>query len=147
VAGVVTFLLVSLLGDAVILYYRAVGIEQPPVQRNVDVAGGAFGLDALSVFAAAAFTAPFAEEVFYRGVFFPAVARVLTVPRALVVQAAVFGFVHVLDDPARWPLAAPLAAVGLAMGWLYHRTGSILVPILAHIGFNVCNLVVIRLGA
>ena len=81
-----------------------------------------------------------AEEVFYRGILLPALARAMPLRRALVVQALLFGFVHVWQVPAAWPLSLALALVGWAAGWLYVRTGSLGAAILLHAVFNALQL-------
>jgi membrane protease YdiL (CAAX protease family) len=56
------------------------------------------------------------------------------------ISSILFGLVHV--PPTRqwlyWPFFA--AAMGLALGWLYLWSGSLLFPILLHAGINFLNI-------
>jgi membrane protease YdiL (CAAX protease family) len=106
----------------------------------------ATGLD-LAVRAVAAIAlAPFAEEVFFRGILLPAAARSMGPARGLLLQAAVFGLIHCWSQWEAWPLAIPLAGVGWLAGWLYLRTGSLAVPVVMHATFNAANFVALRMS-
>lgn len=95
----------------------------------------------------AAILAPFAEEVVWRGAVLPALAQWMPVGRAVFVQAAAFGAIHVIGMPAHaWPLAAAFAAVGWVAGRVYVRTGSLPAAFLVHALFNSINLVMLRFG-
>lgn len=75
----------------------------------------------------------FAEEAVYRGVFMHALEVTLGSERlALVLQAAVFGLMHVRGFPSG-PFGMMIAGVvGLGFGYLRLRTRGILAPWLAH---------------
>lgn len=142
--GLATFGLVGVVGKAVESACALAG-WQLPHQPVVDSVRAATGLDALGAIAAAAVLAPFGEEVFFRGTLLPVLARTAGAGTAIVVQALVFGALHV--SARNWPLAIPLALVGALTGWLYVRTRSIAVPIVAHVVFNVVHLAFIRASA
>jgi membrane protease YdiL (CAAX protease family) len=80
----------------------------------------------------------FAEEAVFRGVFLPALNATLgSREMALVLQAAVFGLMHVGGLPSG-PSGMVIAGVmGLAFGELRLRTGGILAPWLAHAVVNL----------
>jgi uncharacterized protein len=105
----------------------------------VAAAATAQGLQLLAFALCAIVLAAFAEEVFFRGILLPFAARVVGIRAGLVVQAVMFAAVHLIGDPGIWPLAVPLAVVGWVCGWLYVRTGSLAVPIVAHATFNAIN--------
>ncbi|SFL14390.1 CAAX protease self-immunity [Geodermatophilus ruber] len=93
------------------------------------------------------------EEVAFRGVLLAALARVLPLPAAAGLAAAVFGVWHVrptlgalaandlAGDGAARVLAVLLAclgtaAAGLVFTWLRLRSGSLLAPVLLHLATN-----------
>ena len=73
-----------------------------------------------------------AEELFFRGALQPSVG--------LVLSSLVFGLLHV--GPSRrfvpWTLMA--VAMGFVLGALYHATGDLLAPVVAHLVINAMNL-------
>ena len=77
----------------------------------------------------------FCEEVFFRGVVQPQFGLVLT--------SLVFGFFH---DPSFKHISYSLVAFlyGLLLGWLYDYTGTLWVPIMAHIVHNFISLCILR---
>jgi len=115
-----------------------------PGQSVVENAKLARGADVVVAAAAAIVMAPFAEEVFFRGLLLPALARFSGERAALAVQAVAFGAIHVVGAPHTWPLAIPLAIVGWGAGWFYLRTGSLVVPIVLHATFNAINFAALR---
>lgn len=138
IGGLVVFAAAQGLAMAIEGLYRHFG-EPVPQQSVVDHARGARGLALTTLALAAVVVAPFAEEIFFRGVLLPALARLGTVRGGLAIQALLFGAIHVVGDLHTWPLAIPLAVVGWICGWLYLRTGSLAVPVLAHATFNAIN--------
>jgi membrane protease YdiL (CAAX protease family) len=76
--------------------------------------------------------APVAEELFFRGYFFAALARWHGPGLAAVLTGVVFGAVHGLGQT---PVAflVPLAFLGFVLCLLYQRTGSVLPCIVLHI--------------
>lgn len=55
-------------------------------------------------------------------------------------QALLFGFLHQLRGPSRWPWVAWASIVGLLFGVVFSLTGSLLGPICAHALINGLNL-------
>lgn len=80
----------------------------------------------LAMALAAIVVAPLVEELLFRGYLQAALAQFAGPRVALVGTALVFGLVHGLD------YAVPLACVGLWLGWLRQRYGSLLTPMLGH---------------
>lgn len=82
--------------------------------------------------------APFAEELFYRGLLLRAVAKRWTVAAAVVASTVVFGVSHLqgLQLPA-------LLVFGGVAGVLTARTGRLGPAILCHSGFNAFTLFVL----
>ena len=80
---------------------------------------------------------PFTEEVFFRGFIFPALRAWLGLGLALVVSGAIFAVFHV--DPK---VMLPIFVTGVMLAWLYHKTGSIWPPLVAHALQNALALAV-----
>jgi membrane protease YdiL (CAAX protease family) len=88
--------------------------------------------------------APLFEELYFRGVLLPTLARRLPVWVAVVVQAVLFGVLHV--DQGVFGVAA-ITAVGLVLGWLRVVTRSLVAPIAVHAGFNAVAVLAVALHA
>lgn len=138
--GLATFGLAGLVVIALEFVYAYHDVR-PPEQGVVDVVRRAGGWDAVGLAATTLVLAPFAEEVFYRGIVYPALTRYLPQHVALVAQGAVFGIVHVWTGPSTlWPMAVPLGVVGWCAGAIYQRTGSLPAAFLLHATFNALNM-------
>lgn len=82
------------------------------------------------------FIAPFAEEVFFRGLLFPALSRRVGVVVGLVITALLFGVVHAQQLGEAWLQVACIVAVGAILTlvrWRYHSLAS---SMLVHMGYN-----------
>ncbi len=79
--------------------------------------------------------APLAEEVFYRGMLQRAMARKLPIWPTMIITSLLFAASHgqALQFPA-------LAAFGLVLSYLAHRTGRLGRSIWAHVGFNATTV-------
>jgi len=132
VASAVTFLMVLLL--------ERVGV--PPVPGPAEQA-----IDALEpwiVVPAIVVVAPIAEELFFRGVAFNAWLRERGRRFAYIGSAALFATIHV-----SLVSLLPIFLLGLALAWVYRRTGSLLAPIAMHAtvnGISVAFAMLIRYG-
>jgi membrane protease YdiL (CAAX protease family) len=85
--------------------------------------------------------APIAEEVFFRGMLQRTLARSLPIWPAMVITSVLFGISHfqALQLPA-------LAAFGLVLSVLAHRSGRLGLSIWAHVGFNATTVVALLLA-
>lgn len=91
----------------------------------------------LVLMAMVAVIGPVAEEVVFRGVVYAAFRRRLGVRWGLVGSAALFAALH-LD-----PIAlGPIFLMGLLLGWLYERTGSLIPSMTVHFVHNSVMLCV-----
>jgi membrane protease YdiL (CAAX protease family) len=68
--------------------------------------------------------APIAEEILFRGFFFPALRTAMPELLAAVATGVLFGLVHVIGTP--FALIVPLAVLGFVLCLLYRYTGSLL---------------------
>jgi len=132
VASAVTFLMVLLL--------ERVGV--PPVPGPAEQAINA--LEPWIVVPAIVVVAPIAEELFFRGVAFNAWLRERGRRFAYIGSAALFATIHV-----SLVSLLPIFLLGLALAWVYRRTGSLLAPIAMHAtvnGITVAFAMLIRYG-
>jgi membrane protease YdiL (CAAX protease family) len=101
-------------------------------------------LDALASLAAIALAPAFFEEILFRGIVLPSLLRGVGNYSAIAVSALLFGFIH-LDfvTPGAMFYRVPFAfVVGLGLGLLRVRSGSLLPPILAHALLNTITFLV-----
>ena len=103
------------------------GLEPTSWQSN---RAGAFAANAIVI----ALLAPFAEELFFRGLGVPVLAFLGAAP-AVVGTAIVFGLAHGL------PVALPqLMAFGAGLAWIRLRSASVWPGITAHASYNTIGL-------
>lgn len=80
--------------------------------------------------------APIVEEIIFRGFLFRNLRDTVGKGLAAVLSGLVFGLVHLHPT-----LILPLTGLGIALALLYEWTGSLWVPIAAHMAFNLLTLV------
>ena len=78
---------------------------------------------------------PIAEEVIFRGLMLTTLKKAMNPWVAIVLSSIVFGVVH--GNPIGIIYAT---GMGILMGWLYHRTGSIVACSLFHMVYNLMSL-------
>jgi hypothetical protein len=92
----------------------------------------------LALWIGAGVIAPVAEELFFRGLLQTILVNALPSRRMAVVWAALaFGLVH-FNQPHAMPA---LVFIGVCTGVAYEKTGSLLVPALIHVFFNLRTLI------
>lgn len=91
----------------------------------------------LTLWAGAVLVAPFSEEAFFRGIFQTGLGRIIHPRGAVVLVAAAFGLAHA-NQPQ---VILPLFMLGLALGWVYERCGSLIAPMALHLVFNLKTMV------
>jgi membrane protease YdiL (CAAX protease family) len=84
-----------------------------------------------ATFVAVVIVAPVTEEIFFRGLLLRGFLKRYSPAKAIVVSTLLFSLAHL--SPAQ--LAATIG-LGLYLGWLYHRTRNLWLPILAHAANN-----------
>lgn len=92
----------------------------------------------LLLFALGVILAPFGEELYFRGFLYPAIRARFGIPLAIFVSATVFSLLHF--DLIRF---IPLAVGGAVLAWLYEKTGSLYVPMIAHGFWNFIMLLIL----
>ena len=82
------------------------------------------------------FIAPFAEELLFRGLLFPALTRRVGLVISLVLTSVLFGFVHAQQLGGAWIQIASIIVVGAVLTitrWRFHSLAS---STLVHVGYN-----------
>ena len=114
-----------------------------PQQEDI---GGELGvgdpniLIAVSAVLVIALVAPVTEELFFRGFVFAGLRSRWPLWPSAVAVGLVFGIVHA---PTGLTAVVPLAGLGVALCWLYNRTGSLWPCVTAHVVNNSLALLVI----
>jgi hypothetical protein len=88
----------------------------------------------LSIFGV--FIAPFAEEVLFRGLLFPALARRAGAMISLLVTSVLFGAVHAQQLAGAWLQIACIVVVGAVLTMVRWRFHSLASSTLVHVGYN-----------
>lgn len=132
--GVVGYLIVVVLGALAI---ELVGPFEPPDQPFVErtLQGGLATVIGVMVTVG---IGPVIEELIYRGVLFQGLRQRIGLWPAMGLSAIVFGVVHFL---APFYIAV-LAILGFWFAGAFHRTGTLVVPILGHVTFNAIQLTI-----
>jgi hypothetical protein len=124
-------------------------VPEAPLEPTRDPAGIVVGL------IAAAVIAPLWEEGFFRGFATTAWARAAGPGAAIVRGAVFFALVHVItlagSDFATAAGAALVAfvvrlPVGLVLGWLFLRRGTLVAPVALHATYNAIPILLVALG-
>lgn len=150
IAGGVAAVVVVTVGLGLLLglLLEAAGREIPPVQEGLREAARDPRTAPLFLFSALV-VAPAFEELFFRGMVFPAIAKRVGVWGGIVASAALFGFVHLNqaeDLLGAVLLLLRLVPLGIFFAWLFHWRGTIVAPILAHSVFNAASVALLFAG-
>ncbi len=96
------------------------------------------------VLVALALTPAVIEELCFRGYLFSALSKVLSPGRVIVITAILFGLFHVLTGNALLiERFIPTTLMGLILGWVAYRTGSVIPGMIVHLVHNgLLNLVI-----
>jgi membrane protease YdiL (CAAX protease family) len=90
--------------------------------------------------------APFAEEIFFRGLLFPALARKSSVTLSVVVTALFFAFLHGSQLGWYWGPLLLLFGVGVALTLVRAWVRSVAASVLVHVSYNVTLFVFLYIG-
>jgi membrane protease YdiL (CAAX protease family) len=83
--------------------------------------------------------APFVEEIFFRGIFLPVLARTSGLRASILAVSLFFALMHL-----HLPSAAPLFVIALAMAFGYTVSGSLTVAIVMHVMFNAVSVLAVH---
>jgi hypothetical protein len=125
--GIVAWLGASLASYAVISLLQAVGIDPEPqaAEQALEI------IDPWLAVLSIVILAPIAEETFFRGVVFNAFRREGGRRWAYLGSSVLFAVIHV-----SLVAVVPIFLLGLALAWVYERTGSLLAPMTMHAVVN-----------
>jgi uncharacterized protein len=97
----------------------------------------------------AVLVAPVAEELFFRGLLFQSLRRRMRAWWAIAVSGVVFAAAHIFQElgggagPVAFILILPL---GVLLGWLFERRGTLALPIAVHAAFNLVTVGILAVG-
>jgi membrane protease YdiL (CAAX protease family) len=103
--------------------------EQEDVTRDLGFGEGLLGSTAAALLIIVA--APLSEEMFFRGFMFKGLRRSVPFVIAALISSVVWGLFH-YTGPGSWGVVLQLSIFGMALAWLYERTGSIWPTIAVH---------------
>ncbi|HWR34868.1 MAG TPA: type II CAAX endopeptidase family protein [Clostridia bacterium] len=106
--------------------------KQMPIDQFFTTATGAW---VMAVFGVA--IAPLVEELFFRGLLFPALARRLGLVLGIIVTGALFGFIHASQLGKAWAPVLVLFLVGVALTMVRSMARSVAAAFLVHAGYNL----------
>lgn len=120
-------------------------IDDPPQQDVADIAAGATSLGGrVAVLLVLVVVAPLSEELLYRGVLLSRLRRSYSAHRSVIVNAAVFAGIHLIDPDAIFVVPG-LFVIGLVLGYQALHTGRIGLSIMTHAGVNLLAAIALLL--
>jgi membrane protease YdiL (CAAX protease family) len=142
-SGLAAFVVLNVVvGLAIQLGAEALGADVPETQRSLREATR--DPQQLPWFVVSAvLVAPLAEELFFRGMLYPALRRSIGVWGGILISAAAFAAAHLVTEGTLgggalvFVLILPL---GILLAWLYERRGTLAVPIALHMTFNLVTM-------
>lgn len=136
--GVAVLTLLAYYAFAVLFATFVLEPKQDDIARELGLRGDSTVIAILAVLVIAV-AAPFAEETFFRGMLFGGLRTRFSLWPAAIISGLAFGIPHVTSGPTA---AIPLSVLGVALAWLYERTGSLWPCIFAHVINNSIALAV-----
>ena len=122
----------SLLAAVVLLSARLLPTPPNlPIDKMLRTASDAWMMTVFGVF-----IAPFVEEVFFRGLLFPALARRAGALFSFVITSALFGAIHAQQLAGSWRQVAYIILVGSVLTLIRWRFRSLASSTLVHVGYN-----------
>ncbi len=133
--GVFALRYVAMGSLAAVVIQIASGLAAPkkklPIDELLSSPGAVYLLMAFGIL-----VAPFVEELFFRGYFYPVVARAGGVGVGIFTTAAFFAAIHVQQLWGGWVQMLLILFVGLILTYVRARTGSVLASYLVHLSYN-----------
>ncbi|MEE8457429.1 MAG: CPBP family intramembrane glutamic endopeptidase [Acidimicrobiia bacterium] len=120
--------------------------DGPPTQGVAGVAESSETfMEQVAVLAVVAVGAPIIEEIIFRGMLLSILSRSLSMWPAILISAAIFSAVHLLDPDAR-AVVPGLFLLGIALGWVTRRRGDLSLAIAMHSGINLLAAITLLYG-
>ena len=108
-----------------------------PEQGVAGIAGGTeTSFEIILIFVSVAVLAPIVEEIIYRGMVLSWLHRFMGKWPAIILSAAVFAGIHLIDWNARAAIPG-LFVIGIVLGWAALRRGDLSLAIPLHAGVNL----------
>jgi membrane protease YdiL (CAAX protease family) len=121
-------------------------MDELPQQSVAKVAGEAASPVArIVVFTILVVVAPVLEELLFRGVLLSRLRRSMSASSAILVSAAVFAAIHLIDPNARFVVPG-LFVIGIVLGYQALRTGRVGLCIATHAGVNLVAAIGLLFG-
>jgi membrane protease YdiL (CAAX protease family) len=124
---VVGIIAIPLSAMIAILIQLAIGVPVENTQLPFLAPEGFTWFGAVSMFVLAGLVAPFAEELYFRGVLYQWMRQRWGVWPGILVSSVIFGAVH-----GEVSVAGAAFVLGLILAWAYERSGSLWIAILVH---------------
>jgi uncharacterized protein len=106
--------------------------KQLPIQEMFNTSTAAW----MMVFLGVA-VAPLLEELFFRGLLFPVLARHLNIVAAVLVTAFLFALIHASQLGRAWAPLLVLVMVGVVLTTVRWLAKSVAAAVLVHVGYNL----------
>ena len=120
--------------------------DDPPQQQVSEIAGSSSSLgDAVLIVLALGLLAPLTEEMMFRGMLLSRAARALSRTASIVVTAATFALIHLLDPSALIYLPG-LFVIGVVLALVSLRRGDLSLAIPIHAGINLTAALLLLFG-
>ena len=110
---------------------------QRPLVPSVFTSWYVGAASAAAMFVFAVLVTPLVEELLFRGVLYPVMARSLGAAASIVLVSALFGLAHVATYGLDIYLVAQTLVAGLYLTWLRAWTGRLSASVAAHAAFNL----------
>ena len=121
-------------------------IDDPPQQDVADIAAGVSSIGGrIAILLILVVVAPVLEELLYRGVLLGRLRRSYSAHTSVVVSAAIFSAIHLIDPNAAFVVPG-LFVIGLVLGYQALKTGRIGLSIMTHAGVNLLAAIALLLG-
>lgn len=147
--GLAAYLVINVgLGAVLQILAEVAGAELPTVQEEFREAARDRQMAPYFAVGAVLF-APVAEEIFFRGMLFQALRRHRGFWAGALVSAAAFALAHVnwgAPPQANVLVFVIIFPLGVFLAWLFHRRGTIVVPVIVHAVFNVIGVLLLLSG-
>lgn len=124
----------NLLFIGVIHYVTELLPVQEQMEAYSEIVEALFSGSLVWVLLAVVVAAPVFEEILVRGIIFNDFRKAVPLWVALVIQAFVFGLMHM-----NWIQSSYAFFLGLALGWIYYKYASVWAPIIVHLTYNLTS--------
>jgi len=89
---------------------------------------------------------PFMEELFFRGLLYPVLARRLGVCWGVLLTAAPFAMMHMFQYGYAWGVVLLIFIMGIVVTIVRAKTGSVAASFLVHVGYNATQMLALLLA-